>query len=60
VSTIEELLERKDSGYGLKNRECFRRDLSRKTLTLTLLTRGGRWVGIVRLWTHATELGRNN
>jgi hypothetical protein len=63
VSTIEELLGRNNSGFGLENREYgrgnplrWRRDtLYQQKLTLTSPTRGGRSVGIVRLRTKATE-----
>jgi hypothetical protein len=63
VSTIEELLERKSSGFGLEIREYGRRDLLRwphgtlypQTLALTSLTSGSRSVGIVRSRTQATE-----
>jgi hypothetical protein len=52
VSTIEELLERKNSGSGLESLEYGRRDLSLwprgslypQKLALTSLTRGGRSV----------------
>jgi hypothetical protein len=50
VSTTEELLGRKSNGSGLQNQEYSRRD------PLTSLTSGGHLVGIVRLWTKATEL----
>jgi hypothetical protein len=63
VSTIEELLERNSSVFGLENREYGRRDLScephgtvyPQKLALTLPTIGGRSVGIVRSRTQATE-----
>jgi hypothetical protein len=63
VSTTEELLERTSSGSGLEIREYGRRDPSRwprgtlypQKLALTSPTSGGRTVGIVRLWTQATE-----
>jgi hypothetical protein len=63
VSTIEELLGRKSSGFGLESREYGRRDPSRwprgtlypQKLELTSPTSGGRSVGIVRLRTHAKE-----
>jgi hypothetical protein len=63
VSTIEELLGRKSSGSGLEIREYGRRDPSRwprgtlfpQKLALTLPTRGGCSVGIVRSRTLATE-----
>jgi hypothetical protein len=56
VSTTEELLERKSSGYGLESREYGRRDQSRwlcgtlypQKLALTSPTSDGRLVGIVR------------
>jgi hypothetical protein len=64
VSTIEELFERKSSCSGLENRDYSRSDQSRlppgtfcpQKLALTLPTRGGRSVGIVRSQTKATEL----
>jgi hypothetical protein len=63
VSTIEELLERKNSGSGLENRDYGRRDSSRwpsgtlypQKLSLTSPTSGGRSVGTVRLRTKASE-----
>jgi hypothetical protein len=63
VSTIEQLLGRKSSGYGLESREYCRRDPSRwprdtvypQTLALTSLTSGGRLAGIGRSQTQATE-----
>jgi hypothetical protein len=65
VSTIEELFERKSSGFGLENREYGHRDPSRwprgtlfpQKLALTSLTSGGRPVGIrvVRSRIEATE-----
>jgi hypothetical protein len=63
VSTIEKLLGRKSSGFGLESREYGLRDPSRllrgtlcpQTLALTLPTSGGRSVGMVRLRTQATE-----
>jgi hypothetical protein len=63
VSTTEEILERKNSGSGLENREYGRRDPSRlprgtlypQKLALTLPTNGGRPVGVVRSRTQATE-----
>jgi hypothetical protein len=63
MSTIEELLRRKNSDSGLESREYGRRDPSRwqrrtlypQTLELTSLTSGGRSVGIVRLQTQSTE-----
>jgi hypothetical protein len=53
VSTIEELFERKSSGFGLESREYGRRDPSRSTLlpqklALTSPRGGGCSVGIVR------------
>jgi hypothetical protein len=64
VSTTEELLERKSSGSGLESQDYGHRDpscwpcrsLYSQTLALTLPTSGGRSVGIVCLWTQATEL----
>jgi hypothetical protein len=63
VSTIEELLGRNSSGFGLENREYGRGDPLRwprntlypQKLALTSPTRGGRSVGIVRLRINATE-----
>jgi hypothetical protein len=63
VSRIEKLLERKNSGSGLENREYGRRNpsgwqrvtLYPEKLTLTSLTSGGLSVGIVRSRTQATE-----
>jgi hypothetical protein len=56
VSTIEELLERKNSGFDLENRDYGRRDPSlRKKLALTSSTSHGSSVGIVRSRTKATE-----
>jgi hypothetical protein len=63
VSTIEELLERKNRGCCLENREYGRRDPSRcprdilypKKFALTSPTNGGRTVGIVRSRTQATK-----
>jgi hypothetical protein len=64
LSTIEELLERKSSGFGLENRDYGPRKSNelttwqpsiRKNLALTSLTNGGRSVGIVRLRTQVTE-----
>jgi hypothetical protein len=63
VSTIEELLGRKNSGCGPENRDYGRKGsvtltiwhpLSAK-LALTSPTSGGRSVGIVRSRTQATE-----
>jgi hypothetical protein len=51
VSTIEGLLGRKDSGFGLENR-C---SLYLQKFAVTLPTSGGRSVGIVRSLTQATE-----
>jgi hypothetical protein len=63
VSTIEELLERKSSGFGLESREYGCRDPSHwprgtlypQQLALTSLTSGGRLVGIVVSRTQTTE-----
>jgi hypothetical protein len=63
VSMIEELLERKNSGSGLENREYVRRDPSRlprdtlypPQLALTSPKNGCRSFGIVRSRTEATE-----
>jgi hypothetical protein len=63
VSTIEELVERKSSGSGLKNRDYGRRHSSRwphstlypQKFTLASPTSGGRSVGIVRSRTQAPE-----
>jgi hypothetical protein len=63
VSTIEDLLGRKNSFSGLENREYGRRDPSRwpfdtfypQKLALTSPTSGSQSAGIVRLWTKATE-----
>jgi hypothetical protein len=63
VSTSEELLDRKSSGFGLESREYGRRDLSRwlrgtfypQKLALTSTKSGGRSVGIVRSRTQAAE-----
>jgi hypothetical protein len=63
VSTIEELLGRNSSGFGLENREygsgvpvhCPRDTLYPQKSVLTSLTSGGRSVCIVRLRTKATE-----
>jgi hypothetical protein len=61
VSTIEKLIERKSSGFGLENRDYGRRrsanyatPLYPQKLALTS-TSGGRSVGIVRSRTPATE-----
>jgi hypothetical protein len=63
VSTIEELLERKISGFGLESRDYGRRDPPRRprntplsAKVLTSPTIGGRSVGIVRSRTKGTEL----
>jgi hypothetical protein len=53
VSTIEELLERKNSGSGLENRDYGHMESA--ALTVTSLTSGGRSVGIVRSPTQATD-----
>jgi hypothetical protein len=63
VSTIEELLGRKNSGFGLENREYGRRDpsrlprctLYRQYLALTSPTSGGLSDGVVHLRTLTTE-----
>jgi hypothetical protein len=64
VSTNEELLERKDSGSGLENRDYGRRGSAalimrhpsiRKKLALTSSTSGGCSVGIVRWRAQATK-----
>jgi hypothetical protein len=63
VSTTEELLERKSSGFGLEILEYCRRDPSGRPrdilypqkLALTSQTSGGLSVGIVRSRTQATE-----
>jgi hypothetical protein len=63
VSTIKELFERKNSGFGLESREYGRRDPSRwprgtfqqQKLALTSKTSGVRSVGIVRSRTQAKE-----
>jgi hypothetical protein len=64
VSTFEELLRRKSSGFGLDNRDYGRRDPPRnhatplypQKLALTSPTRGGLSIGTVRLRSKATEL----
>jgi hypothetical protein len=65
VSTIEELLGRKNSGSGLENQEYSLRDPSRLPHDISLSAKvgtnfadkpGGRSVGIVRSQTKATEL----
>jgi hypothetical protein len=63
VSTTEELLGRKGSGFGLENRDYGRRDPSRwprgsiypQKFALTSATSCGRSVGIVRSGTQTTE-----
>jgi hypothetical protein len=63
VSATEELLGRKSGGSVLENREYVSRDPSRsprgtlylQRLALTSPTSGGRWVGIARSLTQATE-----
>jgi hypothetical protein len=58
VSTIEELLERKSSGFGLENRDYGRWEsaaLTTQKLALTSPTSGGRSVSIVRLRNQSTE-----
>jgi hypothetical protein len=63
VSTIEELLCRKNNGSGLENREYCRRDPPRwprdtlypQKLALTSQISGSRSVGIVRSRTESTE-----
>jgi hypothetical protein len=63
VSTIEELLGRKNSGFGIERREYCRRGPSRsprdtlypQKLVLNWPTSGGRSIGIVRSRTHAME-----
>jgi hypothetical protein len=59
VSTIEELLERKSSSFGLENLDYGHRgSVTLTTLhpsALTLLTSSIRSVGIVRSQTEATE-----
>jgi hypothetical protein len=62
LSTTEELLERESSLTGLETWDYDRRDPSRwprdtlcpQNLVLTLATRGGRYVGIVRSRTQVT------
>jgi hypothetical protein len=64
VSTIEELLERKGSGFGLEiriktvgiHRADHSKPLHPQTLELTSPVRGGRSVGIVRSRTKAAVL----
>jgi hypothetical protein len=61
MSTIEELLDRKNSGSGLESREYGRKDPSRRPrgtvypqkVALTSPPSGGRSVGIVRSRTQA-------
>jgi hypothetical protein len=63
VSTIEELLERKSIGSSLEIREYCHRDLSHwlrdtlylQKLALTSPTSSCHLVGIICLWTQATE-----
>jgi hypothetical protein len=63
VSTTEELLGRKSSGFGLESREYGRNDLSvsrsgtlyPQKLALTSSTSGSRSVGMVRSRIEATE-----
>jgi hypothetical protein len=63
VSTTEELLERKSTGFGLENREHCCREPSRwprgilypQKLALTSPTGGGRSIGVVRSRTQATH-----
>jgi hypothetical protein len=62
VNTIEEILERKGSGLGLKSREYGRRYVTltiwhplSANLALTSLTSGGGSVGIVRSRTQAKK-----
>jgi hypothetical protein len=63
VSTTEELLGRKSSGFGLQSREYSRRDPSSsplgtlypQKLALTSPTRGGRSVGMLCSRSQATE-----
>jgi hypothetical protein len=54
VITIEELLERKSSGWGPEGREYGRRDPSRWPRG-TAPTSGTRSVGIIRSRTQATQ-----
>jgi hypothetical protein len=64
VNTIEELLGRNSSGFGLEYRKCSLRDPLRwprnalypQKLALISWTSGGRSVGTVRLRTKATEV----
>jgi hypothetical protein len=63
MSSTEELLGRKSSDFGLENREYGHRNLLSwpcgtlypQNLALTSLTRGGHSVGLVCLWTQATQ-----
>jgi hypothetical protein len=63
VSTIEELLGRKSSGFGLERRAYCRRDPSRspsgtfclQKLALTSSTSGDRSAEVVLSWAQATE-----
>jgi hypothetical protein len=63
VSTIEELLGKKNNGSGLERREYGSRNPSRwprgtlypQKLALTSPTSGGHSVGILRSRTHTTE-----
>jgi hypothetical protein len=63
VSTIEELLERKSSGFGLEGQEYGRKEPSHwprgahypQKLALTLPTGRLPLVGVVRSRTHATD-----
>jgi hypothetical protein len=67
VSTVEELLGMKRSGFGLENRDYGRRGsdaLTTRTLyplkfVLYSPTNGGRSVGTVRSMTKATEIKKN-
>jgi hypothetical protein len=64
MSTIEELLQRKNSGSGLENRDYgigirradYATSLCPQKLALTSPTSGGRSVGIVRSRSKVTEL----
>jgi hypothetical protein len=59
VSAIEELLERKSSGFDPENRNYgadYATSLYPQKLELSSSTSGGRSVGIVRERTKATEL----
>jgi hypothetical protein len=63
VSATDELLGRKSSGSSLETRDYGRRDPSpcprgticQQNLALTGPANGGRSVGVVRSWNHATE-----